>query len=189
MGAFVLITKLGTWAPLAVAGPLLAAFVLVREPNSRSLLRPTMRLFLLGLGGALLMTTATYLLFAFFSRQLPDLRLLTIGLYNELRAPGFTPLERGMLIPVVAAAEEVLFRGLALPDGEAGFSRSARAVVINSSVVGLAHLTSGSWLLALIAALCGAAWGGLRVWSRSCVPSVVTHVIWDLSILVFWPLI
>ncbi len=189
MGAFLLITRLGTWAPLAVAGPLLAALVLVREPAARELMRPRASLLLLGLAGAAAMTTATYLLFALLSRLVPDLRLLTIGLYNELRAPGFTPLERAALIPLVAAAEEVVFRGIALPDRGAPAARAVRAVALNSIIVGAAHLASGNWLLALVAALCGGAWGGLRVWTRSCVPSVVTHVVWDLAILVFWPLI
>ena len=185
-GCFLLISRTGSWAPLAVLGPLLAAVVLVRDPQARRLLRPSVRLLALGLAGGLLMTAATYALFGVFARMAPDLRLLTIGLYNELRAPSFTPAERAALIPLVAAAEEVVFRGIALPDGGKG---AARAVALNALLVGVAHLSSGNWLLALVAALCGAAWGALRVATRSCVPGMVTHVVWDLAILVVRPLI
>ena len=124
--------------------------------------------------------------FGVCARLAPDLRLLTIGLYNELRAPSFTPAERAALVPLVAAAEEVVFRGLALPDGGKG---AARAVAVNALLVGATHLSSGNWLLALVAAICGSVWGTLRVVTRSCVPSIVTHVAWDLAILVVQPLI
>ena len=185
-GCFVLISKTGSWAPLAVLGPLLAAFVLFTEPQARELLRPSVRLLALGLAGAVVMTASTYALFGVFARLAPDLRLLTIGLYNELRAPSFTPAERAALVPLVAAAEEVVFRGLALPDGGKG---AARAVAVNALLVGATHLSSGNWLLALVAAICGSVWGTLRVVTRSCVPSIVTHVAWDLAILVVQPLI
>ena len=185
-GCFVLISRTGSWATLAVLGPLLAAVVLFTDPRARGLLRPSVRLVAYGFAGAAVMTAATYLLFGVFARVAPDLRLLTIGLYNELRAPSFTPSERAALIPLVAAAEEVVFRGVALPDGGRG---AVRAVAVNALLVGVTHLSSGNWLLALVAALCGAAWGALRVVTRSCVPSIVTHVVWDLAILVVQPLI
>ena len=185
-GCFVLISRTGSWAPLAVLGPLLAAVVLFSDPKARGLLRPSVRLLALGLAGAAVMTVSTYALFGVFVRMAPDLRLLTIGLYNELRAPSFTPAERAALIPLVAAAEEVVFRGIALPDGGKG---AVRAVALNALLVGVTHLSSGNWLLALVAAVCGAAWGTLRVVTRSCVPSIVTHVTWDLAILVVQPLI
>ena len=185
-GCFVLISRTGSWAPLAVLGPLLAAAVLFGDPHARALLRPSLRLLAVGLAGAAVMTAGTYALFGIFARLAPDLRLLTIGLYHELRAPSFTAAERAALIPLVAAAEEVVFRGIALPDGGRG---AVRAVALNALLVGVAHLSSGNWLLALVAALCGAAWGGMRVATRSCVPSIVTHVLWDLAILVVRPLI
>ena len=185
-GSFLFIARLGSWAPLAVAGPVLAALVLVREPAARALLRPRASLVLLGLLCAAVMTGATYLLFDLFARAMPVLRPLTIDLYTLLRAPSFTPLTRAALIPLVALSEEILFRGTALPEGGKG---AVRAVALNALIVGAAHLFSGSWLLALVAALCGAVWGGLRVATRSCVPSAITHVFWDLAILVFRPLV
>lgn len=181
---FVLISRTGTWGPLAVLGPLLAAVELYSAPDARRLLRPSARLLALGLAGAAVMTAATYALFGLFAQLLPALRPLTLELYHELRAPSFTPAERAALIPLVAAAEEILFRGAALPDGG-----PLPPVLVNAVLVGAAHLSSGNWLLALVAALCGAAWGGMRVVTRSCVPGIVTHVFWDLAILVARPLI
>lgn len=184
-GCFVLISQLGTWAPLAALGPLLALWALRSDANARLLVRPEGRLLAIGLVGGLVMTAATYALFALATRLEPSVGALTQALYVTLRAPSFSPLARGLLIPLVAAAEEVVFRGTVLSGG----TRPAlRAVAVSSILLGVAHLASGSWLLALVAALSGAAWGGLRVATRSCVPSIVTHVLWDLAILVVRPL-
>ncbi|HEX4386765.1 MAG TPA: CPBP family intramembrane glutamic endopeptidase [Myxococcales bacterium] len=182
-GCFLLISRLGTWAPLALVGPLLAAVALWRLPGARQLVRPNARLLALGLAGALVMTAGTYGLFALLVPKFPQLRNLTVSLYYTLRTPWFSPLERALLIPLVAASEEIVFRGVALRD------RSWRGVALNSLIVGAAHLSSGNWLLALVAFICGAVWGGMRVWLRSCIPSIVTHVLWDAAILVFHPLV
>ena len=181
-GCFLFITRLGTWAPLAILGPLLAGAALWRSPAARALVRPDVRLLALGLAGAAVMTAGTYGLFALLVPLCPGLHSLTASLYFTLRTPWFSPAERALLIPLVAASEEIVFRGIALRSG-------ARAVALNALIVGIAHLSSGNWLLALVAFICGAAWGGLRVATRSCVPSIVTHVLWDTAILVVYPLV
>ena len=185
-GAFVVLSRWGTWAPLGVLGPLAAALVLATDRQARALLVPTPRLLLFGLAGAVIMVGGTYLSYALLARVAPELPLLTAALYRDLRAANFTSAERAALIPLVAAAEEIVFRGVALPDGG---KRAPMAVALNALIVGAAHLASGSWLLALVATLAGALWGAMRTATRSCVPSVITHVLWDLTILVFRPLI
>ncbi|MEO8877978.1 MAG: CPBP family intramembrane glutamic endopeptidase [Polyangiaceae bacterium] len=188
MGTFVLMNHFGTWAPLGALGPILAGIVLFREPAARQLLRPNLRLTMIGLGMGSAMVIATYVLFDLFSRVAPELHPLTIALYGALRAPGFTLIERGVLVSLVAVAEEIVFRGTVLPDREVGLRKAAIAVAMNSTIVGVAHVASGNWLLALVAGLTAVLWGGLRVWTKSSVPSILTHIMWDLSVLVIWPL-
>jgi membrane protease YdiL (CAAX protease family) len=199
---FYVVGRAGTWAPLAVLGPALAALSLALQPGGRALLVPDRRLVALGLAGAALMTGATYLLFHLLSALWPPLRELTAGLYAILAAPRFTPLERGVLVPLVAGAEEILFRGVVLPAAAAPVpAGSARPLLLLPSgrdlvhvagvgaLVALAHLPSGSLLLALVAFLCGTAWGLLRTSTGSLVPGLITHVVWDLAILIGWPLV
>jgi membrane protease YdiL (CAAX protease family) len=181
-GCFLLISRLGTWAPLALLGPLLATIALWLLPAARALVRPDGRLVALGLAGAAVMTLGTYGLFALLTPRFPELHSLTVSLYYTLRTPWFSPAERALLIPLVAVSEEIVFRGVAIRGG-------ARAVLLNSLIVGVAHLSSGNWLLALVAFICGAVWGGMRVATKSCVPSIVTHVLWDTAILVVHPLV
>jgi membrane protease YdiL (CAAX protease family) len=182
-GCFLLISRLGTWAPLALLGPLLAGVGLAGFSKARALIRPDVRLLAIGLGCGLLMTAGTYALFALLVPVVPAVHTLTAGLYYTLRTPWFTPAERALVIPLVAASEEVVFRGIALPEN------GRWAVVVKALIVGVAHLSSGNWPLALAAFLCGVVWGGLRVATRSCIPSIATHVIWDTAILVVHPLV
>ncbi len=184
-----LVTHYGTWAPLAVAGPLLAAIVVATDARTHALLRPSVKLVAFGLAAAAAMIIATYVLFDLLSRMAPALKPMTANLYGELRAAKFTPFERGALIPIVAIAEEIVFRSTSLREhDEVGVRHAVAAVLLTSLIVGAAHLASGSWLLALVAGLCGVYWGGLRALTRSCVPSIISHVLWDLAVLVVWPL-
>ena len=52
----------------------------------------------------------------------------------------------------------------------------------------LAHAPAGSPLLTFIALACGLYWGGLREASRSLLPSLIAHLLWDIALLVLWPL-
>jgi membrane protease YdiL (CAAX protease family) len=62
-------------------------------------------------------------------------------------------------------------------------------IVAFAAVYALAALPLGSSLLVLCAFLCGVVWGGLRSATGSLVVPILTHVIWDLGVLVVWPLV
>ena len=53
----------------------------------------------------------------------------------------------------------------------------------------MAMATLESGLLILCAFGCAVLWGGLRVATRSLVVPIIAHVVWDLGILVVWPLV
>jgi membrane protease YdiL (CAAX protease family) len=48
-------------------------------------------------------------------------------------------------------------------------------------------LTAGSFLLVACAFACGAVWGTLRVATGSLAAPIVAHVVWDLGVLLVWP--
>lgn len=50
-------------------------------------------------------------------------------------------------------------------------------------------LALGSGLLIVCAFGCAVLWGGLRVATRSLVVPIIAHGVWDLGILVVWPLV
>jgi uncharacterized protein len=62
-------------------------------------------------------------------------------------------------------------------------------VAILAACYAAATLPLGSPLLAACAFLCGLAWGSLRVATRSLAPPIVAHIVWDLGVLLVWPLV
>ena len=52
----------------------------------------------------------------------------------------------------------------------------------------LAHAALGSGLLLVVAFLCGIAWGALRAASKSLLPPLVAHLVWDVVVLLWLPL-
>ena len=52
----------------------------------------------------------------------------------------------------------------------------------------LAHAALGSPLLVVVALLCGIAWGALRTASKSLIPPLVAHLVWDVLVLLWLPL-
>ena len=52
----------------------------------------------------------------------------------------------------------------------------------------VAHAPLGSALLVVVAFLCGLAWGALRAASKSLVPPLMAHLVWDVLVLLCLPL-
>lgn len=82
-------------------------------------------------------------------------------------------------IVLVASAEELFWRGFVQP--RAGM---ALAVVAYA----LVHVPARKPALVLAAIAGGAFWGGLYEWRDSLVAPVVSHVLWDLAVVLWWPL-
>ena len=180
----------GSWALLVVLALLVAARLVVGDAETRRLLRPTGGGLLLGLAGAALLVGATYGLYGPLGRLFPGLPGSTRGLYGLLNSAGYPPAGLALLVLVMSFAEEVAWRGRPLSGAAAG--RLGAGAVLRVVAVGLlygaASFTSGSAVLFALAAGCGFTWGLLRVAGRSLWPAIVAHAIWDLAVLVGWPL-
>jgi membrane protease YdiL (CAAX protease family) len=174
-------------ATLAVA----AALRLLADPATRGLLRwPGGRALGLGAGAGLLSVAATYLLYPPLSRGLPPLAESTAGLYRLLGAGRLAPALLLLLVLVVGAAEEVVWRGrsLAAAGGPALGPGEVQRALSAAALYGLAHVASGSWLLPLLAFACGVGWGLLRLATGSLWPPLVAHLLWSGTVLLLRPL-
>jgi membrane protease YdiL (CAAX protease family) len=184
----------GSWAPLAILALLAATRLVVGDPGTRRLLRPSAGALALGVAGGVAMVGATYGLHRVLVPLFPALPGASRGLYDVLNSAGYRPLALGALVVVVSFCEEVVWRGRTLADVEVGpgrFRLHGRALARVAAVAllyGAASLASGSPLLGALAAGCGFTWGLLRVAGRSLWPAVLTHAAWDLAVLVVWPL-
>jgi membrane protease YdiL (CAAX protease family) len=189
---FLWIGQRGSWTLLVVLALLVAARLAAGDPETRRLLRPSRGGLALGLGGAALLVGATYGLFGPLGRLLPGLPGSTRGLYGLLNSAGYPPAGLALLVLVMSFAEEVAWRGRPLSGASAGTGRPGAGALLRVLLVGLlygaASLTAGSPVLFALSAGCGIAWGLLRVLGRSLWPAIVAHALWDLAVLVGWPL-
>jgi len=184
LAGFAMLHRLGTWAPFALIGPALAALALGSDAEARALLRPSVRTVGVGLAAGLVMVALTHVAFAVVATLLPEVRAATVRLFDLLNVGGFSPAARAGLVVVIASCEEVIFRGALLgPPG------APRRVLGLAAIYALAMATLGSGLLLVCAFVCALLWGALRVATRSLVAPILAHVVWDLGVLVVWPIV
>lgn len=195
LACFAISIRLATWTPFALAGAALATVSLARDADARALLRPSYRDAGIGLGAGLLMVVLTHAAHALVASLLPEVRAATARLFGLLHAGDVPLLLRASLIAIIAASEEVVFRGTVAGARARSELRlhsltrhDALRVVALAAVYAAAMLTAGSLLLVACAFACGAAWGTLRVTTGSLAAPIVAHVVWDLGVLLVWPL-
>jgi membrane protease YdiL (CAAX protease family) len=177
---FAILRQLGTWTPFALIGPGLVALSLASDAAARALLRPSARPLGLGLAAGLVMVLLTHAAFATVAPILPGARDATARLFDLLNVGGFSAPTRTALIVVIATSEEILFRGSLIDD--------RRRVLASAAAYAAAMAPLGSGLLLACGFGCAMIWGALRVGTRSLIAPIAAHVVWDLGVLVVWPL-
>lgn len=195
---FVLLVRWETWAPFALAGPLVAALAVATRAVPPRLLHPTLGTVGAGVAAGVVMVLGTHAAFGAAVRLVPALRPATMALYQAMRVAGASLGARMVLLPLIGASEEVIFRGVLRQTDEAGTRERIRRSVTGSgllqlgawaAVYGVTTATLSSGLLAAWAFACGLAWGWLRIASGSVVAPMAAHVLWSLGVLVWWPLV
>jgi len=183
--AFLLVPRLGIWTSVGTAAAILTALALALPVPWRERLAPRPRALLLGLAAAAVLAGASELLYRPLTQAWPALQAESAALFALFGRPD--ALQAWVLLPAIAAAEELIFRGALLEGLEARLSaRSAAGLA--TALYALAHLASGSWALVGLAAVCGGLWTWLRSRTGSLWPGLLCHVLWDLCILVVLPL-
>jgi len=192
---FAVLAYRGTWTPFAFVGVLLATLAVKWSAVPLSQFRLDRRTLLIGVGAGVMMVLVTHLAYGRLSAAFPAVRSGTLELLSLLNVVGFSPPARAALIVVIASCEEVLFRGL-LPGSARGQQRALRwpsgrefgGLLGWSLLYALTTLPLASSLLVLCAFVCGTVWATLRLATGSVVVPILAHVLWDLGVLVVWPL-
>jgi membrane protease YdiL (CAAX protease family) len=178
---------LGIWAAIggAAVGLGIATLVLAR-PVIVPLLRPSRPLLVWSVVATFVMVSATYGLYPMARQLSPDLGRAAGGLYAIFRAAG--PLWiRWLLLPFIIVAEELIWRG-AVQEALGRRVSPAAAVLLGAVAYAVAHAPEGSLLLIALALACGLFWSALRVTTRSLIPGLISHLIWDLLVFILLPL-
>ena len=147
----------------------------------REWLRTNARLLILGLatGGALVLATmATLVAARWFDPQLYAWALEPMAMKDKI-APA---LGLALLILPIIPGEEIIWRGAVMLPLADRWGKAA-GVIVAALMFAAAHLTLGSVPLLLAAIALGAFWGIITLWTRSLVPALVCHLIWDVMLL------
>lgn len=166
--------------PLAIVsvGLLIAAFV-IDGPHLKSLLVIRPLDVIVGIGGGFVMALLTRVAYEAATVLTPSLVTQVAVLYGTAReAP-----PRALTLPLLAviiACEEVVWRGVLTRDRKTSVQASLGYTV--------AQIGAASWLLAPIALVCGLIWGEERLARRGLVAPYLTHLVWNLLVLIYLPL-
>lgn len=185
---FLLMRQFGGADVYSVLGPYASSVIfvlwLLRPHALRRWFTPTAKTVFIGVVVGAVMTLATYPVFDLASRLLPGLESYVEQLYGSASTASLW----GALlwVTVIIFAEEVLFRGFLLEDLERRLPKHI-AWPVSVLVYALAQLGSGSWVVCVMAVVCGTIWALERRWTRSLVAPLISHLIWTPTVIVLYP--
>jgi membrane protease YdiL (CAAX protease family) len=172
----------------AVMGPFALGVVLVVGALVRSelrvWLRPNRRAVLSGLGVGVGMTLATYPAYALVRSFVPGIGKQVAALYTAAHQTTLAAALPWVLAIIVA--EEVLWRG-ALLHVLARRAPPALAMAISVGTYAAAQFGTGSWIVMLLALVCGTLWTLQRHFTRSLLSPLLAHLIWTPTVILFYP--
>lgn len=177
--------RLGVWMGIGSTALVLGAGVLGASGAVRRQLRPSLRLCLIGAAAGLVMIAATHILFPLAVRLFPGLQAQTEALYQSLGTP--TPSKLAIIVFVILG-EELVWRG-AVQTALARRFGAIPTVLLAALLYGAGHAPVGMPLLAVVALCCGLYWSALRALTGSLVAVLITHILWDLTVMAWAPLV
>ncbi|MFZ9887502.1 MAG: CPBP family intramembrane glutamic endopeptidase [Myxococcota bacterium] len=173
--------------PTVVLAGLCAVALVVYRHKVVPLLRPartgTIASVLQGLTVGVATVAVTHLLWPLVGELIPAWRTEHRALVSLLGSSTLIV----PLVAFVAAAEELLFRGVLYDVLLSRFGHPRRAAVLTCALYALAQVGSGATLVVLAAVGLGSVWLWLRITTGRLLPSAVAHACWTLSTLFVWP--
>jgi len=177
MGSMFVFGRRHFWSRAMAAGVVIGVFGAVAERGRLGEhLRPTVVDVIIGVSAAVLL----YVLFGagdrvlakcmpVLHREVGDLYLLRA----EARLGAIPP-----MIATVAVTEELFWRG---------FVQARSGLLVATVAYALVLIWERKIVLIVAALICGATWGALFAWRDTLVAPLLSHVLWDLAIMVFFP--
>lgn len=161
-----------------------AVIVALSARDLRRWLRPTPLAIGSGLAVGVGMTLLTYPVFALARHVFPELDGAVSALYSTAHRSGVAQALPWVL--AIILAEELLWRGALL---RALAGRVPERVAMSLSVLSyaLAQFGTGSWIVMVLAAVCGTLWTLQRHFTHSLLSPLLSHLIWTPVVILFHP--
>ncbi len=171
-------------APFAAA---LAMGALVLHRDTGKKFRPCVPDVVIGLVSGLLLAVLTHVGAAFLFSWFPGVEDAVRELYGEASVDNKQGILLLSLLVVVIVSEEIIWRGAVL-DRVATRLTMPGAVVVSSGAYAAAAMGLGSPMLGAAAFGMGLVWTVLAAKTGRLMAPVLSHLTWDLVILVIYPL-
>lgn len=175
----------GFWFQMSLATFSLSIWALVYDSQMFKPLWGWGKIILWGLSSAL----ALYLLFFLgdiASSWLPFQDHQVTSIYdNRTQAP--LGLITALLVIPIAPGEEIFWRGFVQSRFQSKWGAWV-GFILATSMYAIVHITSLNFMLFSAALVCGAFWGLLYMKTKSVLPGIISHVVWDVVIFVLLPL-
>ena len=177
---------LGLWIAVGGVGMVLGAVALVFDrASSREMLRPKLVFIALGAAVGGVMAAGTYALYRLLSMVAPFAARDTAHLYSAFRAPSST-IAAVALTPIILG-EELVWRNVV----QSALTRRFgvwQGAILAAMAYALVLIPLRSPVMLMAALGCGLVWSGLRACTKSLVPALVAHLVWDAIVLIWLPL-
>jgi membrane protease YdiL (CAAX protease family) len=167
----------GFWPRAAAAGATIGLYALVvLRDELGDLFRLDALEVAIGVAGAAVLWAVFWAGDRLVTRLFPRLSAEVDDLYA---VRGETTVARmPLVLAVIGPAEEVFWRGLV---------QSRAGIAVALVAYALVHVWERKPILLLAALVGGAFWGGLFAWRGTLVAPIVSHLLWDLAIIVWFP--
>ncbi len=167
------------WSRAAMAGLAIGVYgVVAQRATIGDLLRPTVVDVAIGGAGAAVLYGVFWAGNAILRRWLPGPAAQVEALYTVRSAHRSELLPIPVVLLLVGPCEELFWRGLV--QARAGF-------LLALAGYAAVHLWERKAVLVLAAVVGGAFWGGLFAWRGTLVAPIVSHALWDLAVVVWFP--
>jgi len=167
------------WTRAAVAGLAIGAYaVIAQRATIGDLLRPTVADVAIGVGSAVVLYGVFWAGQCILRRWLPTTAAQVDALYQVRSIPTSERLPIPAVLLLVGPCEELFWRGLIQARAGFVFALAGYAAV---------HLWERKAVLVLAAVVGGAFWGALFAWRGTLVAPIVSHALWDLAVVMWFP--
>jgi membrane protease YdiL (CAAX protease family) len=167
------------WARAAAAGAVIGVYAVVAQHSRMAhLLRPTVTDVAIGVAGAAVLYGVFWVGAQLLRRWVPTIAAQVDELYTLRLVPTSEPLPIPVVLLLVGPCEELFWRGLV--QARSGF-------VLALACYAAVHLWERKAVLVLAAVAGGAFWGALFAWRGTLVAPIVSHALWDLAVVVWFP--
>lgn len=178
-GALFGLGRAAFWTRAAVAGLAIGLYgVVAQRERIGDLLRPTAVDVAIGVAGAVVLYGVFRAGAAVLRRWLPATAAQVDELYQVRSVPRSERLPIPAVLLLVGPCEELFWRGLV--QARAGF-------VLALAGYAAVHLWERKAVLIVAAVVGGAFWGALFAWRGTLVAPIVSHALWDLAVVVWFP--